>query len=80
MMIQMLDRLIDEERALLPGTILTQQGYERRLARAGILAQPLAGSFFVAGMVEQAIEHLAGHGEEADMLRALARFAVERDH
>jgi len=31
-------------------------------------------------LVEQAIEHLAGHGEEADMLRALARFAVERDH
>ena len=31
-------------------------------------------------LVEQAIEHLAGHGGEADMLRALARFAVERDH
>ena len=31
-------------------------------------------------LVDQAIEHLAGHGEEADMLRALARFAVERDH
>ena len=31
-------------------------------------------------LVEQAIEHLAGHGDEADMLRALARFAVERDH
>ena len=28
---------------------------------------------------EQAIGHLAGHGEEADLLRALARFVVERD-
>lgn len=28
---------------------------------------------------EQAIGHLAGHGDEADLLRALARFVVERD-
>ena len=28
---------------------------------------------------EQAINHLNGHGEEADLLRALARFVVERD-
>ena len=28
---------------------------------------------------EQAIGHLASHGEEADLLRALARFVVERD-
>jgi farnesyl diphosphate synthase len=31
-------------------------------------------------LVEQAIEHLADHGEEADLLRAVARFAVRRDH
>lgn len=31
-------------------------------------------------LVEQAIEHLGGHGEEADLLRAVARFAVERNH
>jgi farnesyl diphosphate synthase len=31
-------------------------------------------------LVEQAIEHLHGFGEEADLLRAIARFAVERDH
>ncbi|GMN01580.1 polyprenyl synthetase family protein [Erythrobacter sp. MTPC3] len=30
-------------------------------------------------LVDQAIGHLASHGEEADMLRALARFIVERD-
>lgn len=28
---------------------------------------------------EQAVGHLSGHGEEADLLRALARFIVERD-
>lgn len=31
-------------------------------------------------LVEQAIAHLAAHGQEADVLRALARFVVERDH
>lgn len=30
-------------------------------------------------LIEQAIGHLASHGREADMLRALARFIVERD-
>ena len=28
---------------------------------------------------EQAVGHLAGHGEEADLLRAVARFVVERE-
>ena len=31
-------------------------------------------------LVNQAIEHLSGHGKEADLLRAIARFAIERDH
>ncbi len=31
-------------------------------------------------LVDQAIEHLSAHGSEADLLRAIARFAVERDH
>jgi farnesyl diphosphate synthase len=31
-------------------------------------------------LVNQAIEHLSGHGEEADLLRAVAHFAIERDH
>jgi farnesyl diphosphate synthase len=31
-------------------------------------------------LVNQAIEHLAGHGAEADLLRAIARFSVERNH
>lgn len=31
-------------------------------------------------LIDQAIEHLSKHGEEADLLRSIARFAVERDH
>lgn len=31
-------------------------------------------------LVEQAIEHLEEHREEADLLRAIARFAIERKH
>jgi farnesyl diphosphate synthase len=31
-------------------------------------------------LVDQAIEHLQSYGAEADLLRAIARFAVERDH
>ena len=31
-------------------------------------------------LVAQAIDHLHAYGEEAELLRALARFAVERDH
>src|SRR6476619_7947188 len=30
-------------------------------------------------LVDQSIEHLASHGEEADLLRAVARFVTERD-
>ena len=31
-------------------------------------------------LVDQAIAHLASHGVEADLLRAVARYIVERDH
>ncbi len=31
-------------------------------------------------LVNQAIEHLADHGSEADLLRALARFSIDRKH
>lgn len=31
-------------------------------------------------LVDQAIGHLQGYGPEADLLRAIARFAAERDH
>ena len=31
-------------------------------------------------LVEQAVAHLASHGQEADLLRDIARYIVERDH
>lgn len=31
-------------------------------------------------LIDQAISHLGGFGAEADLLRAIARFAIERDH
>jgi len=31
-------------------------------------------------LVDQAVAHLASHGSEADLLRAVARYIVERDH
>ena len=31
-------------------------------------------------LVDQATEYLGGFGAEADLLRAIAHFAVERDH
>ncbi len=47
-------------------TFVSVLGEERARAQADML-------------VTQAIEHLHGRGEEADLLRAIARYAVERD-
>jgi len=48
-------------------TFVSLLGEERARQQAGFL-------------VQQAIEHLSNHGDEADLLRAIARFAIERDH
>jgi len=48
-------------------TFVSLSGEERARQQAGFL-------------VNQAIEHLSSHGNEADLLRAIARFAIERDH
>ena len=48
-------------------TFVTLMGLERAREQAALL-------------VEQAIAHLAGFGEEAGLLRAIARYVVERDH
>ncbi len=48
-------------------TFVSLFGEERARQQAGFL-------------VDQAIEHLSSHGDEADLLRAIARFAIERDH
>ena len=49
------------------GTFVSLLGPERARQQAAML-------------VEQAIEHLRPYGEEAELLRAVARFAVARDH
>src|SRR4051812_8367642 len=48
-------------------TFVSLLGEERARQQAGFL-------------INQAIEHLSAHGAEADLLRAIARFAIERDH
>lgn len=47
-------------------TFLSLLGIERARAQAGML-------------VDQAISHLGSFGEEADLLRAIARYSIERD-
>ncbi|WP_375396964.1 polyprenyl synthetase family protein [uncultured Sphingomonas sp.] len=47
-------------------TFVSLLGIDRARAQAGML-------------VEQAMEHLHGHGAEADLLRAIARFVLDRD-
>ena len=47
-------------------TFVSLLGEERARVQAAIL-------------VNQAIEHLSNHGEEADLLRAIAHFVIERD-
>jgi farnesyl diphosphate synthase len=48
-------------------TFVTLLGRERARSQAGLL-------------VEQAIGYLKSYGAEADLLRAVARFSIERDH
>jgi farnesyl diphosphate synthase len=56
-----------KDRAAGKATFVSLLGEDRARQQAGFL-------------VNQAMEHLSGHGSEADLLRAIARFAIERDH
>jgi len=48
-------------------TFVSLLGEERARQQAGFL-------------VEQATEHLSDHGDDADLLRAIAKFAIDRNH
>ena len=58
---------VGKDRAAGKQTFVSLLGPERARRQADLL-------------VEQAISHLHAFGEDADLLRAVARFAVERDH
>jgi farnesyl diphosphate synthase len=59
-------KALHKDEAAGKATFLSLLGIERARAQAAML-------------VDQAIAHLSGFGEEADLLRAIARYAIERD-
>ena len=58
---------VGKDRAAGKQTFVSLLGPERARRQADLL-------------VSQAVDHLHGFGEDADLLRSVARFAVERDH
>ena len=76
--------LITDDRIDLRGNVATAGKRTGKDAKAGkatfvSLLGPDRARQQARVLVEQAIDHLSDHGEEADMLRAIARFAIERD-
>ncbi|MBL0769951.1 polyprenyl synthetase family protein [Sphingopyxis sp. XHP0097] len=60
-------KALHKDEAAGKATFVTLMGIERAREQAGLL-------------VEQAIAHLSGYGDEAALLRAIAAYVVERDH
>ena len=60
-------KALHKDEAAGKATFVTLMGIERAREQA-------------AALVDQAIAHLAGFGEEAALLRAIARYIIERDH
>ena len=60
-------KALHKDEAAGKATFVTLMGLERAREQAGLL-------------VEQAIAHLSGYGDEAALLRAIAAYVVERDH
>ena len=76
---QIVDDLLDHEGdAEAAGKALRKDAVAGKQTFVSLLGADRARSQAHA-LVEQAIEHLGQHGSEADLLRALARYIVERD-
>jgi len=77
---QIADDLLDEEGdAKLAGKALRKDAGAGKATFVSLMGVEAARTQAHA-LVEQAVGHLSGYGEEADLLRALARYIVERDH
>ena len=77
---QIADDLLDHEGDVaLAGKALRKDAEAGKQTFVSLLG-PARARAQAQALVEQAVAHLAQHGREADLLRALARYIVERKH
>src|SRR5262249_33690703 len=67
MILEMLDRLVDQHRALSPRPLLAEQRNEGRLPGGKVLAQPLACGRLVPRMIEQVVGDLEREADVASI-------------
>lgn len=77
---QIADDLLDHEGdEQLAGKALRKDAEQGKQTFVSLLG-PERARKQASALADQAISHLAQHGKEAELLRALARYVVERDH